>query len=125
MYLLATHAVLWMLGSVDKLSDAVRSIIRSSESVYISMISFWEIEIKKNKGRLVFDHTIKEAVETCRRNGIYVLDIKAHHLDTLALLPMIHGDPFDRLLVAQAISEDMTIVTKDENIRLYGARTVW
>ena len=125
MYLLDTHAVLWMLGSEDKLSDTVKSIIRSSDSVYISMISFWEIEIKKNKGRLTFDHTIKEAEDICRRSGISILDIKADHIDTLDVLPMIHSDPFDRLLVAQAISEDMTVVTKDENIPLYGVRMVW
>ena len=93
--------------------------------IYISIASFWEIEIKKNKGRLVFGHTIKEAVDICRRSEIYLLDIKAEHIDALASLPMIHGDPFDRLLIAQAAAEGMTIITKDENIPLYGVRTFW
>ena len=57
--------------------------------------------------------------------GFYILDIKPRHIDISSNLPFIHKDPFDRLLIAQALSEDMTLITKDGNIPLYAVKTVW
>lgn len=83
------------------------------------------IHKKKSTGKLDFPFTVEKAAFDFKNHGIDILPIKPVHLDRLHSLPYIHKDPFDRLLIAQALSEDMTIITKDEKIPPYGVKTVW
>ncbi len=125
MYILDTHVVIWTLSDPSNLSETAKKIILNGDSLYTSILTFWEIQIKKSKGRLTFPYSVGEAVQKCSMAGIKILNIKPSHIDALDSLSHIHGDPFDRLLIAQALSEDMTIITRDEKIPPYGVKTVW
>lgn len=90
-----------------------------------SVASLWEIAIKQSQGKLDIDASISELDHTFRRAGFHRLPIAPSHLDRIKALPGIHRDPFDRLLVAQALEEDLTIVTRDGLIPQYPVKTVW
>lgn len=125
-YLLDTHTLLWYYTGSDELPDKTRKLIENDiYGIYISIASFWEINIKKSTGKLDFPFTVEKAAFDFKNHGIDILPIKPVHLDRLLSLPYIHKDPFDRLLIAQAISEDMTIITRDEKIPLYAVKTAW
>ena len=125
MLLLDTHALLWFLGDDPKLSAAAKAAMESERDVYISIGSFWEIAIKESLGKLQLPVTISELIENSIRIGFTVLPIKADHLALLKTLPRIHGDPFDRLLICQAMSEKAALITMDENIGKYGVEILW
>ena len=123
-YLLDTHAILLYVDAADELPIKLRDVIDASECFY-SIASLWEIAIKQSQGRLNRDITIGEYAELCRKSGFQRLSIIPAHLDRIKELPAIHRDPFDRLLVAQAIEEDLTIMTCDRIIPQYSVRTIW
>lgn len=120
--LLDTHVLLWWLSDSPRLTDTMRSLIRSEENeLYVSMATLWEIRIKEGLGKLVIPADFRDDVA---EQGILELSVSGEDLDLLATLPMHHRDPFDRLLVAQAIQKSLTIVTADSRISLYGVATV-
>ena len=123
--LLDTHSFIWFLFEAAKLPDATKQLIEDAEAVSVSICSLWEIAIKQGIGKLDLETSIEELVETCNAQDIDVAEIGYRHLDATKALPLVHKDPFDRLLVATAQCEDMTIVTKDENIPKYDVQTVW
>jgi len=89
------------------------------------MVSPWEIQIKQQLGKLDCVKPLHVLVETQQRqNGLQILPITLGHIYTLANLPMYHNDPFDRLLIAQAITESMKLVTVDKNILKYSVATL-
>ena len=125
-YLLDTHTALWALENKIKLPETVKAIIDDvSLPLCVSIISAWEIAIKVSIGKLNFAGGSAFFIEKMRQNGIEMLDIKSSHVENVETLPFIHRDPFDRLLVATALADGMTILTSDENIRKYGVRWVW
>ncbi len=116
--LLDTHAVLWWLSDDPALSDAARSAIADPENtVFLSAVVVWEIRIKQGVGKLDLPEDFGEVLA---QQHFPELPITVQHADTIAVLPAIHRDPFDRLLVAQAMVEKMTIVTRDPWIADYG-----
>lgn len=127
-YLLDTHAILWYLFGDERLPEKTRKIIESEEC-YFSYASFWEISIKQSKKKLEFTHNVYEIEEKCTEAGFSKLQITLSDFDTVRNLPfqenMKHNDPFDRILISQAINNNMTIVTCDEKIPLYDVKTVW
>lgn len=126
MYLLDTNALIFTLTAPEKLADAAYDIIINTDNtLYVSVASLWEIVIKQSIGKLEIDKTINEIATECLREDIYFLDIKPTHLMTLRTLPFIHRDPFDRLYIAQAKTEDMTIITSDTIIPQYDVKTLW
>ena len=125
MILLDTHTLLWSCFDDSKLSQKAKKKIETTEKVFVSIASFWEVAIKQSIGKLTIDRTITEIASDCVENDIQVLNITPLHLDYLKILPPIHGDPFDRLILAQAICEKLTIVSKDEMIREYKVKTIW
>ena len=125
MLLLDTHALLWFLGDDPKLSEAAKAAIQREQDVYISISSFWEIAIKESIGKLQLPVSITELIENSIHLGFSILPIKAEHLALLKSLAKIHGDPFDRLLICQAMSEHAVLVTADENIGKYGVDSLW
>jgi len=124
MYLLDTHAVVWASISPDLLSERAREAV-DSKRIKVSVASLWELLIKKNrKGAPVAD-----PLEWWERNivraSIEVLAIRTRHLAMLDKLPEFHRDPFDRILIAQALEEQLTIVTADAAIARYDIPTIW
>ena len=127
-YLLDTHAILWYLFGDSRLSSKARDLIDNNEC-YFSYASFWEISIKQSKKKLEFNHTVFEIDEKCRQAGFINLSVSLSDFDRVRNLPfqdnVKHNDPFDRLLISQAINNDMTIITCDEKIPLYDVKTIW
>ncbi|MCL2238313.1 MAG: type II toxin-antitoxin system VapC family toxin, partial [Treponema sp.] len=110
----------------DALSDtAKRTILDISNIKYLSIASAWEVTIKLSIGKLDIDGKTKDFISDAEINGFIILPIKLSHLTALETLPMIHRDPFDRLLVATAQAEEMTLITVDENIQRYEVSQIW
>lgn len=115
--LLDTHALLWALNNPAKLSKKTRSLIERSE-VLVSAASLWEISIKAALGKLKANpQAIFDAIEP---SGFDILPVQAEHAIAVFTLGTVHGDPFDRLLVAQAMSERISLLTFDETLLSYG-----
>lgn len=126
--LLDSHAWLWfMLGDAERFPADIRDVIEDPKThVVVSVASQWELMIKALRGRIRLpDPPERFLIDLPRDTGFRVLDIQPRHVAALADLPELHGDPFDRMLVAQALIEDLDIVTDDEVIRRYPVRTAW
>jgi PIN domain nuclease of toxin-antitoxin system len=116
--LLDTHLLLWWLGKSSDLSEQARALISEPENtIFVSAVSLWEIWLKASIGklRLPVDFEEKMAAETFES-----LSLTATHARQVALLPWHHRDPFDRMLVAQAKSENLILLTADKGVTLYG-----
>jgi PIN domain nuclease of toxin-antitoxin system len=125
-YLLDTHTAIWFFNGDKALSEtAKQTILDASNSKYLSMTSAWELAIKIGIGKLDFAGKAAGFVRLAENNGFTLIPITTSHLTTYESLPFIHRDPFDRLLVATAIAEQMTIITADENIVRYDVPKVW
>jgi PIN domain nuclease of toxin-antitoxin system len=126
-YLMDTHTVLWFLNGDEKsLSDTAKAIIQNQQHTkLVSMVSIWEAGIKINLGKLVFPQNTSGFINQIRRNGFKLLPISEDHIVALEQLPLIHRDPFDRLLVATAIVEQMGLISCDANIKLYPVNRIW
>ena len=125
-YLLDTHTAIWFFNGDMRLSEVARHIICDhSNSVYLSIASAWEVAIKLRIGKLDIDGRAADFVQDAEANNIAILPIKTAHLTPLETLPMIHRDPFDRLLIATALAEGMTLITADENITHYKVPQIW
>lgn len=125
MYLIDTNVLLFSLDHIEKLSAKAKDILQTEENLYISMASFWEIEIKRNSGKLKIPYNLKELAEYCIKQNYSIVDIKISHIAELEKLSKIHNDPFDRLIICQAIAENFTIVTSDSIMPKYPVKTVW
>ena len=124
-YLLDTNALLYAFSAPSKLSVRARRIARGEKDLAVSVVSFWEIAIKQSIGKLKFSMTIPELEALCTERDIQVLGITPVAIERIKGLPQIHGDPFDRLLIAQAQTGNMTIVTCDRIIPQYPVQTIW
>lgn len=110
--LLDTNVALWAFGQTRKLdSKTLERIADESNEVWVSTVSVWEVAIKTRSGRLRIDSM--GFVEAARQMPFSMLDITAHHAMAVETLPQVHGDPFDRMLIAQASVEGLRIVTAD------------
>ena len=125
MYLLDTHAMLWYLRDSPELSASAHALIDNAEYVAVSIASFWEIAIKQCIGKMQFCMTIPELESLCLDRDIQVLPIQSVVLEQIKSLPKIHGDLFDRLIIAQAQIGKMTIITRDRIIPQYPVPTIW
>jgi PIN domain nuclease of toxin-antitoxin system len=116
--LLDTHLLLWALSRPSKLSAATRKKIVAAE-VFVSAASIWEVSIKSALGKLAANPS--EVLAGIEPAGFSLLPITGEHAAKVAELPMLHKDPFDRMLVAQASVEPMLLLTNDETLRGYGS----
>ena len=116
-YLLDTHILIWWLSDADKLSQEVYDIIaNTANQIYVSATSIWEIATKEALGKLKVDADLSQLIQ---ENGFTELQVSAKHANTTKTLPLIHRDPFDRMLIAQAIEESLTLVSVDRYIGQY------
>ena len=115
--LLDTHVLLWWLGDDPRLGARARgSIADPDTTVYLSAVVMWEVRIKQAIGKLDVPPDLRTVVDA---QGFTELPLTIDHTDALTELPMHHRDPFDRMLIAQARSEALTVVTADERFRAY------
>ncbi|MBE7422681.1 MAG: hypothetical protein EFKGCFLK_00892 [Rhodocyclaceae bacterium] len=120
--LLDTHLVLWWEANHPRLSADAKKLIRAeAESVFVSRASLWEIAIKIANGRLRLD--VAKFVRSVEKHGFEWLDIRNEHILAVASLPTFedHRDPFDRMLVAQSLTEPLLLLTADSALARYGA----
>lgn len=119
-YLLDTHTFLWFLEGNNNLSEKARISIENTENIkFISIASIWEVAIKLNLGKLKLDIKLEVLKEEILKNNFEILPLDFEHIIELSNLEEIHKDPFDRLIISQAISEKLTIISKDSNFSLY------
>ena len=124
--LLDTHSLIWFLNGDEKLSDKAKSVIEDpTNSKIVSIASIWEIAIKLSLDKFRFPKGFKHFLEMVEDNGFEILPITFEHALELSTLEFLHRDPFDRLLIAQCKSDNLVIVTKDENIKRYKIKTIW
>jgi len=124
--LLDTHTLLWYFDDSDRLPDSIAAEIENADTQkFVSVASLWEFAIKHSTGKLHFDGGISAFWKMTTVNKFRILQINEPYLIKLSSLPFLHRDPFDRLLVATAMVEDMTILTADESIRQYDVKCVW
>lgn len=118
--LLDTHILLWWLSHDPALSDEAKKLIRDTPEVYISVATTWELAIKQQIGKLTAPDDLLERVESA---GFTHLAINFHHAVAAGRLPLVHRDPFDRMLVAQARCEGLTLMTHNSDIQKYEVDT--
>lgn len=124
--LLDTHAFLWAVNHKGLSATATRAFLDPANGLHLSAASYWEISIKLSLGKLAlapeWRHQFDQEMTV---NQIQWLPITKDHCWQVSQLPFLHGDPFDRLLIAQAQLEGLTIVTADQQIRRYAVSTLW
>jgi len=125
--LLDTHAVIWYSMAAERLTGRVLAAIDStSNAIYLSQVSIWEMQIKQSIGKLELPVSVREFVEfQIANNDFTLLQIHNEALWQLESLPRIHRDPFDRLLVCQAQCDDLTLITADRHIPKHDVATLW
>ena len=126
-YLLDTHTILWFFNGDKNLSTKVKNIITSGKNIcYLSIASLWEIAIKIKLGKLDIGIPFKDFTLLLTENDIRIIHISFLHLQELISLEEFHGDPFDKLIITQSIAEDMILLSKDKNFKLYPElKLVW
>lgn len=124
--LLDSHAFLWALDDSDQLGARVREALRGGREAWLSTATVWELGIKVALGRLPLSVPLRELVRRAVVDGgLRVLEVTPEHALRAADLPLHHRDPFDRMLVAQAAAERMTLASRDPCIAGYGVPVVW
>mgnify|MGYP000232789743 CR=1 FL=1 len=120
--LLDTHVAFWWFNDVDRVGHDARAAIQDpANDVWMSAASVWEVGIKRAVGRLEIPTPLDEAA---RGTGVMELAVTWAHARTAAELPLLHGDPFDRMLIAQARVEGLVLVTRDPLVRQYDVATM-
>jgi PIN domain nuclease of toxin-antitoxin system len=125
-YLVDTQALLWFFNGDKQLSQMAKQILSDKKhQKYVSIASVWELAIKIALNKLKFPNNAQGFVKIVAKNKFELCNIKSEHIFQLEQLGNFHKDPFDRILTATAISENMKFITCDENIRLYPVECVW
>lgn len=120
--LLDTHVFIWWNDNDTRLSNTARQSVSLADQVYVSIVSAWETVLKINLGKLRFAHDFPSIVA---RNSFESLNLTYDQIGQLTSLPLHHRDPFDRMLVCQAIAENLTLVTGDRRMAPYGVPVIW
>jgi len=125
--LLDTHTLLWFIAGSPDLSASARNLIEdTSNEKFVSIVSIWETAIKVSIGKLTLTAPFNDLFpHQLHINGFELLPVKIEHASIVTTLPFHHRDPFDRLLIAQATEDDMTLVSIDDVFDDYGVRRLW
>lgn len=125
--LVDTQAVIWFAENNHQLSDNARKVLENTENeCFISMASFWEIAIKMSLGKLDINGlTLPQFFDEVTENNFLMLDINRNHILEVEKLPFHHRDPFDRMIIAQAKSEKMEVLSVDEAFDMYLSNRIW
>lgn len=125
--LLDTHTFIWWASEPNQLPQKIRELCENPENnLVLSVASVWEMQIKMQLGKMTLHDTLPELIESqMETNDLTLLHITLDHVMGLARLPLIHHDPFDRLLISQAMVEDFFFVSKDKKIAGYPVKILW
>jgi PIN domain nuclease of toxin-antitoxin system len=125
--LLDTHTILWFFGGHANITDQVKDLIENQDNLkLISLASVWEMAIKQSKNKLDLGKTASDYIqEKVQFADFKILPIELQHLTLISTLEFYHKDPFDRLLIAQGISEDIAILSKDIALDSYSIKRIW
>jgi PIN domain nuclease of toxin-antitoxin system len=125
--LLDTNAFIWIDSNDSMLSTTARALLQDPANIrYISLVSIWEMQIKHQLGKLALRLPLDQIVhEQSQKNDIRILPLETEHIYQLYQLPLIHRDPFDRLLIAQAQYESMDVISADGQFRAYSINVKW
>lgn len=125
--LLDTHALLWLISGSDRLSaNARQAYLETTNQLFLSVASLWEMAVKISLGKLELKTDWPRRIDReMDANGIRGLAIRPEHCVAVASLPFHHRDPFDRLLIAQAMAEGLSILTADRRFGAYGVPILW
>ena len=130
-YLLDTHTLLWVLFKDEELSEKARTAIQNSENeIFVSVVTFWEISLKYGIGKLELENITPEEIPfKAKEINIQTIDLTENEASTFFKLPKIkHKDPFDRLIIWQAINRNITLISKDKAMKGYenfGLKILW
>ncbi len=120
-FLLDTHILLWLANDPDRLSRAMLGeLATDTTEILFSAVNIWEIAIKRGKNRGDFMASPRVMLNWARRQGFSELAVTSEHVMAIMQLPRLHGDPFDRILIAQAMVEGAALLTKDQDVAAYG-----
>lgn len=130
MLLLDSCTLLWWLAKEEALTPKVRTqLADASQPVFVSVVSLWEVLVKHSRGKIRIDSGRATAFDFLQKSivaaGFEHIDLQAADIRHVSALPSIHRDPFDRLLICQAIERGLTLVTPDPAIRRYPLKTLW
>jgi PIN domain nuclease of toxin-antitoxin system len=125
--LLDTHAFIWLDSQPEKLSKKAIEVCQdTSNELYLSMASLWEMQIKVQLGKLKLNISLEEMlVLQQQENDLKVLNFSLAHIYQLQSLPFHHNDPFDRIIIAQSILENMTLISVDDKLKAYNIAVLW
>jgi len=119
-YLLDTHIVIWFITNDSKLTEIAKSEIENADNkCFVSIASFWEIGIKFSLGRLELGTDLETIFELINKSGLEVLPVSQNHILASSKLEFHHNDPFDRLLIAQSITENLLLISNDKAFKRY------
>jgi PIN domain nuclease of toxin-antitoxin system len=126
-FLLDTHALLWFFAGDRLLSDTAKDVIDNpTNHKFISVATVWEMTIKQSQGKLELEKLAADYVaDKLLFSDFHLLPIELHHLKVISTLDFYHRDPFDRLLISQAIAEELPIIGKDQVFKDYPVQCVW
>lgn len=125
-YLFDTHAFLWLATDDPQLTPAARAIfVDNDQECFLSAASVWEMAIKSSLGKLVLATSLEQLVRGGLERGLRLLDVTCGQAYLVERLPFHHRDPFDRVLIAQAMHEGMSLVSRDEQLDAYPVTRVW
>lgn len=124
--LLDTHALIWFGENDPRLSKNALQAIESPDNIkYVSIASLWEIAIKRSLGKLQLNQPLKDVIESLLSNGFELLSVTSTHVLQIENLSFFHRDPFDRMLIAQAITDDLTIISNEGLFDRYSVGRLW
>ena len=123
--LIDTQSYMWFNEDNPRLPFFVKRRMENSGNLVVSIASFWEITIKASLGKLVVYENIDDVIEKALSKGFKILPIERQHLIVLSTLEQIHRDPFDRIIIAQSIAENMPLVSSDKVFQQYPVECVW
>ncbi len=124
--LLDTHAFIWFVEADPHLPTNLKKTLENQENeIFISMASIWEIGIKVSLDKLKINKSIEQIIEQAEMNGFQILPILPSHIVRLCTLEFHHRDPFDRLILAQCLSENQIIASTDTIFDAYGVKRIW
>lgn len=125
-YLLDTQILLWIFGESDKLTATATQIVKDQKnSLCVSKDSFWEAAIKVNIGKLTLPFELEVLVQETLSNNIEILEIEMSYILRHVNIPLHHRDPFDRLIISQAMVEELPVISSDDKFSLYDIKRVW
>ena len=123
--LIDTQSFIWFFENNSHLPESVRLYMERSNRLVVSIASFWEITIKTSIRKLTIPENIAGLMDKTLANGFQILPIEREHLIVLSNLDLIHRDPFDRIIIAQSIAENMPLVSSDDVFKQYPVNCIW